>query len=401
MTDSADALLAARFAALSNPLDDSDWLDVRRRARRRPSRRLLALPLAAALAALLAGSAFALYRELVDFLSAEPAPERVVVEFGRMSARATVGLGPRVEPGAARKITEAQIRGKRQPLYVAPTRGGGFCWRWGQTGSCGRTHPTQSPLGVVWLESAQGPAELTGHLLDPQIARLELEYENGDRVEIPTVWVSPPIDAGFYAFEVPSDRLRPGRRAKTLIALNAEGDEVATHAFRYSDPNWETAADGLPRAADRTKKRTLFDFRDHRGERWTLTIAPAPGDRLCWAYDGGGGCLSPKFPATIEGMGVQGGAAVNVCCAVGEGVATVELRYEDGTRAELKPVAGFLLHVIPPEQYARGRRLETIVWRDVDGRELARRPIPTDRKGIYPCSEDEEIDLGYGQTICP
>ena len=102
MSDSADRLLAPRFAALANPVDDSDWLDVRRRARTRHGRRWLAVPLAAGLAALLAGSAFALYRELVDFHSSEPAPERIVIEFGRMSVRASVGLGPEVEPGAAR-----------------------------------------------------------------------------------------------------------------------------------------------------------------------------------------------------------------------------------------------------------------------------------------------------------
>lgn len=100
-------------------------------------------------------------------------------------------------------------------------------------------------------------------------------------------------------------------------------------------------------------------------------------------------------------MGVQGGGAVNLCCAVGGDVATVELRYEDGKHAELKPVDGFLLYVIPPEQYRRGHRLRLIVWRDADGGELERRAVATDRKGIYPCSDEEEIELGYRQTICP
>ena len=51
MTD----LLEARFAALSDPNDDSDWLDVRLRARRRSRR--LALPAAAAAAAIVAAAA--------------------------------------------------------------------------------------------------------------------------------------------------------------------------------------------------------------------------------------------------------------------------------------------------------------------------------------------------------
>ena len=401
MTDPADSLLARRFNALANPHDDSDWLDVRRRARRRARRRWLALPLAATLAALVVGSAFGLHRDVVDFLTADPAPERIVVDFGRMSARATVGFGPQVIPGQARVVLESRLRGKPEPLYVAPTREGGFCWRWGYTGSCGRLHPDQRALGVTWVESAEGPAQLSGHLLDPAIQRLELEYEDGQRVEIPTVWVSNPIDAGFYVFEVPPERLRVGRRARVLIALDHDGDAVARHVFRYSDPRWESGPDGLPRIADRSQKRTLFDFRDHRGERWTLVVAPAPGERLCYAYDGGGGCLSPKAPAVIDGMGVQGGGAVNVCCAVAAGVETVRLRYEDGTLTELEPVDGFLLYVIPPRHYARGHRLEAIVWLDAAGAEVASRTVETRRPGIYPCSKEEERELGYGQTICP
>jgi hypothetical protein len=395
----AETQLAERFAALVKPLD-SDWPDVRRRARRPRLRRYL-LPLAAAFAVLAVGSAFAVYREVVDFVQAEPAPERIMLDFNRMSVRATIGLGPRVIPDSARKVTEATIDGKRAPLYVAPTRDGGFCWRWGTHGSCGRLQPNQRGLGTGWLERDNAPWILTGHLLDRQFARLELEYEDGERVEIPTIWVSKPIDAGFYVHEVPRERLRPGLRAKALVAFSAEGDEVARAPFRYTDPRWESGPDGLPRIADRSQRRTLFDFRDHRGERWTLVVAPAPEEKLCYAYDGGGGCLSPRFPAIIGGMSVQGGPAANVCCAVSEGVETVELRYEDGKRTELEPVDGFLLYVIPPEHYPRGHRLELIVWRDADGQEVARRTIETTNRGVYPCAEDEKIELGYGQTICP
>jgi hypothetical protein len=395
----AETQLTERFAALAVPFEP-DWLDVRRRARRTRLRRLV-VPLAAAIAVLAVGSAFAVYRDVVDFGQAEPAPEPIMLDFNRMSVRASIGLGPRVVPGTARKVTEATIDGKRESLYVAPTRDGGFCWRWGTSGSCGRLHPDQRDLGSGWLENEHAPWIIRGHVLDPEIERLELVYEDGERVEIETVWVSPPIDAGFYAFEVPRDRLRPGRRAKELVGSNSDGDEVARSPFRYTDPRWDSGPDGLPRIADRSQKRTLFDFRDHRGKRWTLVVAPAPGDRLCYAYDGGGGCLSPKFPAIIGGMGVQGGPAVNVCCAVSEGVTMVELRYEGGERTELEPVDGFLLYVIPPEHYSRGHRIEGIVWRDAEGREIARRSIGTKQHGIYPCEPEERIELGYGQTTCP
>lgn len=53
MTD----VLHERFAALADPIDDSDWLDVRRRAR--PGRRRHAIVAVAAIAALLAAAAVA------------------------------------------------------------------------------------------------------------------------------------------------------------------------------------------------------------------------------------------------------------------------------------------------------------------------------------------------------
>ena len=100
-------------------------------------------------------------------------------------------------------------------------------------------------------------------------------------------------------------------------------------------------------------------------------------------------------------MGIQGGPAVTLCCAVAEGVANVELRNEDGERTELEPVGAFLLYVIPPKHYPRGHRLEAVVWRDASAREVASRTVETNRPGIYPCSKKEERELGYGHTICP
>jgi hypothetical protein len=392
-------ILAERFAALRNPIDDSDWLDVRRRAR--TVRRWLAVPLAAALAVIVVGSAFALYGRIVEFFDAEPAPERVVVHFGQMSARAKIDFGPRVEAREARKITEATIGGKRRSLYVAPVEDGGFCWMWeGSSGGCERTklNTLDAPLSASWLESPKGgAARLSGVVLDPDVARVLVETDDSERSEVEVVWVSPPIDAGFFIHEARTEN----RPIVALIGLDDDGRELHRQAFPRTDPRWEPGPDGLPRIADRTHKRTLFDFRDHRGQPWKLVVAPAPGDRLCWAYDRGGGCTSPKFPASIGGMSIQPGESMNLCCAVAEGVATVELLYEDGERTELKPVDGFLLYVIPPEHYPRGHRLETLVWRDADGREVDRRTFKTDQAGLYPCKKSEEKKLGYGVSVCP
>jgi hypothetical protein len=398
-------ILAERFSAVEHPAENPNWLEVRRRAGSPRRRGWLLVPLAAAIAVVAIGSALGL-RQIVDFLSAEPAPERVVVQFGQVSVRSGIDIGPGIDASEARKITEATFRGKRHALFVAPTEDGGFCWMWEKlNGSCGRTavmHATSQPLSAGWLDSTSGgPARVTGHVLDPAVARLEVRYEDGRRDQVRVVWVSPPIDAGFFLFETPPEHLRVGHRAKALVALDDDDKEVARQPFRFADPRWDSGPDGLPKLADRTRKRTLFDFRDHDGRRWTLVTAPAPGERLCWAYNGGGGCISPKFPPIVGGMGVQPGESVNVCCAVGPDVATVELRYEDGARTPLKPVDGFLLYVIPPAHYAVGHRLESLAWLDAAGRETASRSFDTKRPGIYPCEEAAKKELGYGVRICP
>lgn len=394
-------LLSERFAALADRRDDSDWHDVTRRARGGLRSRWLALPLAAALAVILVGSALGLYGQLVDFFSAEPAPERVVVHFGQMTARAKIFMGPRVDAEKARKVTEATIGGKRRSLYVAPAANGGFCWMWeGNAGSCGRTElASERSVSAVSLESPsrRGAARISGHVLDPAVLRLEAELADGDRAEVSVVWVSAPIDAGFFIHEAPSDR----NPIVALVGLDEDGRELYRQEMPRTDPRWEPGPDGLPRIADRTKKRTLFDFRDHRGQGWTLVVAPAPGEKTCWAYSRGAGCTSPKHPAIIGGMSPQSGASVNLCCAVAEGVTTVELRYQDGTRKTLHPVDGFLLYVIPPEHYRLGHRLEQLVWRDAAGKEVAQRTFKPDQAGIYPCEPSEERDLGYGQKVCP
>ena len=370
--------------------------------RLRPAgRRRLALAVAAALAIVVAAPALGLHRTIVSFFDSEPAPERTQIQFAQMGIAAPVGLGPNVIHEETRKVMERELDGKLRPLYVAPTKSGGFCWLWeGRMGSCGRAHPEQRALGVTWLESAKGPTLVSGHVLDPAIEKLELRYEDGREAEIPIVWVSPPIDAGFYVYEVAPETLGEGHRAQFLVALDGDGDEVVRHEFRYQDPRWESGADGLPQIADRTQKRTLFDFRAESGARWTLVTAPAPGDKLCYAYNGGGGCNSPKFPNSRP-LSAQGGAVVSVCCTVSAATETVELVYEDGDRTVLRPVDGFLLATIPSAHYALGRRVEAIVEHGRAGEVVARHDVPTRHRGIYPCADEDEIDLGFGTTICP
>jgi hypothetical protein len=381
----------------------ADAIAATQAAPRRRNRRRLALALAAALAVVaVAGPALGLHRTIVSFFEAEPAPERAQIDFARMGLGAPAPLGPDVVHEQARKVLERELEGKVRALYVAPTARGGFCWTWSEmTSSCGRTNDRQSPLGFGWREGPNGATSVTGHVFGDTIDRLELRYEDGRADDVPIVWISPPIDAGLYGFDVPDEQLREGRRPQALVAMSADGDVVARHGFHYSDPDWESGRDGLPRIADRSRLRTLFEFTARNGTPWELRVAPAPGDKLCYAYNGGGGCRSPKFPGSLLNLGVQGGSSIVVlCCEAGERTAAVELRYEDGDSLRLDTVDGFLLYEVPPEHHALGHRLTELVGYDATGRELERRSLEPSR-GVYPCRDEDELDLGFGLSICP
>jgi hypothetical protein len=366
-------------------------------------RRVLVLGFAAGLAAVLIGAGGAFHREVVDFFSADPAPEPIRIEFAKTGARANLMMGPGHTTHEAREVARFPADGKDRPLWVAPVENGAFCFRWHTMGSCGRLpHQGDAPqLGVGGQEGAHGLNWLVSQVTDPRVHRLELEYADGERVKLPFVWVSSPIDAGFSAFQVPEERQQEGGHAVAVTGFDSEGKVVQRRELPVkSDPRWEAAADGLPRIADRSKKRTVFDFRDEIGARWTLTVAPAPEEKLCYAFNRGGGCVSPRFPATPPAV-VPGGKTIMVCCTVAEGVTKVELLFQDGRRIEVEPFAGFLLYELPSEQYRRGKRLEAIVSRNDSGQEVGRVDVKTDQPGVYPCKKSEELEFGYGQTICP
>jgi hypothetical protein len=227
MTDRSDPF-AERILALPSPPDDSDWLDVRRRAGSGRVRRWSALAVAAALTAILVGSALAFYRESVDFWSAPAAPERIVVDFQTMRRLAVPGLGPNVIPGEARRVAGFVIDGEERGLFVAPTEDGGYCSRLHFIGSCGRTGRNQETFSFGFLESDSGGASwISGDFLDPDVTRIEVEYEDGSTSPVPFVWVTAPIDAGFYSLDVPQEHRRAGRRAVAVRAYDSGGTEVA------------------------------------------------------------------------------------------------------------------------------------------------------------------------------
>lgn len=91
-------------------------------------------------------------------------------------------------------------------------------------------------LGLGGQEGPYGQNWIVGHVTDPAIQRLELEYADGARIELRYIWVSSPIDAGFTAFQVPQERQREGRHAVAVIGFDANRKEIERGASRPDRP---------------------------------------------------------------------------------------------------------------------------------------------------------------------
>jgi hypothetical protein len=236
---------------------------------------------------------------------------------------------------------------------------------------------------------------------------LNAEFANGTTVELPITWVSEPIDAGFFFYEVTEANRVRGMHLTNVVALDDDGKTLARENFPLPDrgdlEHPVTLPDGrvtsLPRKAIVAKARLLISFVASTGARYSLWLMPTTEGGYCFVHNRGGGCPPVGWKHIMLGAGLGGGRPVIYSGQVRPEVAVVELRFEDGTTTRLEPVEGFLLAEIGPERYPRGRRLLESVALGADGRVLARNEHRPDQTGVYPC--DEPVDIGRGVMSCP
>jgi hypothetical protein len=83
-----------------------------------------------------------------------------------------------------------------------------------------------------------GPISPNGEILAPPVifegdtlihgaATVEIRFEDGGSARTPVVWVSPPIDAGFFVYEVPEAHWKAGYRPVALVLEDGNGNELA------------------------------------------------------------------------------------------------------------------------------------------------------------------------------
>jgi hypothetical protein len=214
-----EKLLAERLAAVANPVDDSDWLDVQRRVRtsvsRRPRRTTVAVAVAAAL--VLAGGALGLGYQLFDLSVGDPAPpeiQRVFAGFDRhrleaareMRRRAGITRPVDVQIGPARLVGRVRARnGRRVLFWAAPTKRG-WCWAIQylhfrnpahsfMQGGCGR-----GPAFAFDGHSFVGGRLYAGRVR-PRVATLEIRIGTAPLAQLPRRWIA--LRNGFYLFDAP------------------------------------------------------------------------------------------------------------------------------------------------------------------------------------------------------
>ncbi len=390
--------------------DDADWSDVLRRSGRE-RRRSTAAAIVATVVVVAAGigSAYAFGHPIIDFSKAAKGPEKVVNGFGSLEVGAPEGMAPGVLPHQTRRITAVRIDGKEHVLWVAPTKQGGFCEEWSDfIGGCRANRHDEF---AKRLDVGGSADVLAGSFFQEAGTRLVVSYADGAKDEIPFVWVTAPIDAGFYLFRIPDAHRVEGHRP-TAVTLFDEHGEVLTRepVFNPTPPSLVThelpgyPPLSVPGEAIWEQRRQLFDLRADDNAHIGLWTAPKRGGGTCFWTNQSFGCSQGTEPGKQAepalALGFSGASThVTLCCTVERRVARVEARFQDGDRVELFPKQGYLVWPIPSRYYPRGHRLVRLSGFDGDGHQIAVRQFGENQRGLYPCARPK--DYGYGVSMCP
>lgn len=250
---SLDELLRERFTAATVTPRPSDWADVRQRARRlgyrgRRTGRWSYVALAASLAvtAAVVAPALGLTDRIIPFFSTASASKNVVLAFSKMN-HVGDGRGPGAIASDARSVYVFRLASGDHTLSLTRTSGGSFCWVITEFSSgCQTILSAHGPyktgeldpvrIGLTFTDipaptMKQEPVLIGGNIRSSAADRLQVEFEDGHDETIPYVWVSEPIDAGFFLYEVPDDRWQAGKRPIALALSSADGKLLSRVTF--------------------------------------------------------------------------------------------------------------------------------------------------------------------------
>jgi hypothetical protein len=440
MTETIDHLIQARFDAVASPINDGNWDDVLARSRdgesgasrssigrthrfRRVPSRVALVTAAVALVAVVTAAAFGWPQSIIDFFTSPPAPAKIKIIFGAQNVSAPTGMSPQAIIGQTRKIATASFDADHfrpthpttHTLYVAPAKGGGFCWLWtnASAGCLPAAGPSKSkamgPLSLNWF-SNDYPLITLGWVRTDAAKTVEARFADGTTETIPFTWISAPINAGFLTYTVPPAHRNRTNALESVVALDGNGNVIGKQDFHLTKPLnqdvIQTLPDGtkvsLPRRAQAARARKVISFRATDGSNVYLWAMPNTGGGDCYLFNQGQGCEIPRFAKQepVFNGGLRGAATrILLFGHAKPRVATVELRYQNGENERLTPAEGFVLHEITPAHYKRGTRLTAAVALDRNGKAIYTERFGPNETGLYPCKKP--INRGYGVKTCP
>ena len=262
MTDPVAAALADLVPSFAG--ERSDWDDVVQRSARRATRRvspwrrrrgvLVAAVLLAVAVALLATPAFGVQRLVLDLLgrrnvsfgNSASAPSEVKKQFEDLAIGAPPRWAPQVMAAQTRVVGTFSINGHPRKLWVAPTRRGGYCYTFELSfGGCRQTAADRGPAGRARFSATgmgRSPnfpdsdlvARVGGDITVPFATRITAFYADGSTHDIPFIWVSRPIAAGFFTYDIPLSHQDKLHRLVSLSLYGRNGRVLGRQVFPYA-----------------------------------------------------------------------------------------------------------------------------------------------------------------------
>jgi hypothetical protein len=157
------------------------------------------------------------------------------------SGRPHWGFGHRVGFSARRVVAIPTRSGYRAELWVAPTRNGNFCtqvrFKDREAGGCTVRAASVVSLGAYapgWISRdcvLHGPSLVHAAVTNTRAEAVDLVYADGTRKRLRLVRVGRPIDASFFLYELPLDRLTPQTKPTELRVLDGRGKLLSETPF--------------------------------------------------------------------------------------------------------------------------------------------------------------------------
>jgi hypothetical protein len=159
------------------------------------------------------------------------------------SGRLHWGFGHPVVFPARRVIGIPTRSGYRAELWVAPTPNGNFCtvikFKNGEAAGCmvraaGAVSPGAYAPGRISRECVlHGPYLVQAAVTDTRAEAVDLVYADGTRKRLRLVRVGRPINASFFLYELPRNRLASQTKPSELRVLDGRGKRLSETPFPF------------------------------------------------------------------------------------------------------------------------------------------------------------------------